>query len=415
MDIRINLFDMAKKLVLAQNYHDILGISCEESAKITGCERVCFIVQNKRGELVIKAGYPEEGHGIGQKLYMETGEEYLRNVISKGKGAVVIGNPCIDPKMSYMKQMAYDCRIGLIFFVPLFFGKEPLGILAFDKIGHISKEERGQIVFKIKEIADLVSGALWKDYERRKNYERIKREERLISLGKQSAKIAHTIRNRLVVLGGFSSRIIKANSDGVENSSGPLGSVLINEYGKIISDEIERLERIIKDVLRFSALSSMNIVVDDCNINIFISQVLNKLRKVYCNGDNYIRRINNEFDSILWRKNMKIDKDIMEICIDDLIKNAVEAKARKIWVKTKLNFLRQIVAINISNDGEKIEQTMLNDINDIFEPFVTTKADGTGLGLANVMATIEAHGGHISIRTEPLTEFRIEIPLKAQK
>lgn len=401
MDFKINLSDLAKKLITARDYHDILEISCEESAKITGCERVCFVIQNKRNELVIKAGYPMEKHGIGQKLCLETGEEYLRNVISKGERAIVITNPCIDPKMRYMRQMAYDYKIGLIFFAPLFFGKEPLGILIFDKIGNISKEERDQIVYKIKEITDLVACILWKDYERRKNYEKIKKEERLILLGKQSAKIAHAIRNRLSVIGGFSKRIIKANND-----------IVINEYGEIISDEVERLERIIKDVLKFSTLSSMNMIAEDCNINFFITQVLNKLRKVYCNGDNCLRRINNEFDSILWRKNVKINKDLMEICIDDLVKNAVEAKARKIWVKTKLNSFRQIIAINISNDGEKIEQNILKDI---FEPFMTTKADGTGLGLVNVMAAIEIHDGRINIRTEPFTEFRLEIPLKVQK
>ena len=60
---------MARKLIIANHdYKALLEIAVNEGARIASASRCCLIIKNKKGELVLKAGYPKESHGINQKI-----------------------------------------------------------------------------------------------------------------------------------------------------------------------------------------------------------------------------------------------------------------------------------------------------------------------------------------------------------
>lgn len=92
----------------------------------------------------------------------------------------------------------------------------------------------------------------------------------------------------------------------------------------------------------------------------------------------------------------------------DLIRNAGEASASRILIKTKLKAKQREVMISATNDGKRINPYILKDI---FSPFVTTKTDGTGFGLAIIQSIVKKHGGNIYVSSDDKTEFTITLPL----
>ena len=92
------------------------------------------------------------------------------------------------------------------------------------------------------------------------------------------------------------------------------------------------------------------------------------------------------------------------------LRNAVEASAKRVFIRNTLNPKQGKIELSFANDGKIIDENIRGEI---FEPFMTTKTDGTGLGLANVRAIIEAHNGEICIgNSGKVTEFKIFLPLK---
>ncbi len=394
-EIKAEFYDLAINLLMSKNYKETLNLILKEIVKITHCERSCFILLNKRNELVIKAGYPESGHGIGLKLNSETGEDFLKRIIDKGKDYVFVSNPCSDSRLSYLKGLATDCNIRLVFFSPVFYEKEVLGILTVDCTNKLSADDREVAKLKIKYASDLLSKALAREFRKIKDEDNLKKRENLIVLGEESARMSHSLRNPLVSIGGFARRILKVSSEGSQ----------IYEYAEIIKEEYQKMKKIIDDVLSFSGAVSQDVYILPQNINSILREIELKFNALHHeNGKKMIL----ELDDVLDRIKVKVDKYRIDIILQDLISNAIDAKSRCIWIKTKLNSARKIFAINIANDGLKIEPSM---VDKIFNPFMTTKTNGTGLGLAIARANVESQNGKIYLRCDKgKTEFRIEIP-----
>ena len=87
----------------------------------------------------------------------------------------------------------------------------------------------------------------------------------------------------------------------------------------------------------------------------------------------------------------------MEVFVN-LIKNALESISDDGYVRITCESDSRAVKINIEDNGCGIEADKLVCI---FQPFVTTKQNGTGLGLSVVKRIVEAHGGHITVCSAP--------------
>ena len=92
-----------------------------------------------------------------------------------------------------------------------------------------------------------------------------------------------------------------------------------------------------------------------------------------------------------------------------MLGNAADATARGGRVEVRLFSRGGSGVLEISDTGEGIAE---EDLRRIFDPFFTTKERGTGLGLAIVHRIVEAHGGHVTVRSEPGrgSTFRISLP-----
>lgn len=380
------------------DYQETLNIVAESALKVSAADRVCLIMKNKKEELMIEVGLPQYDHGISKKITPETGETLLRQVMG-GESIVLVTNPCEDRRVAYMRELIMTYGISSILFLPLFFGGESIGILVFDWVdgGKFSKE----ILEKIKLFGRLASKAIGMEKKRKKDRKKILQDEKLRSLGEHSSQVAHIIRNSLTIIGGFSGRLLHRLTESKFGESKIDSELVETLWGtaKIIDDESKKLERIVNDILTITSLKSP--VLEPHNINEFLKE---ELLRIDSNGLKTRLKLSKQLNGV----NMAFDRDMMSICIQDLIRNASEASASRILIKTKLKPKQREVMISATNDGKRINPYILKDI---FSPFVTTKTDGTGLGLAIIQSIVKKHGGNIYVSSDDKTEFTITLPL----
>lgn len=406
-------FEALNRLILSNDIYEMMTIAVELAAGVSGCERVCFFAREKEN-FYIRAGVPKTGHGIGTEITYEYGKGFLEQVMNKKKIMMIV-HPAQDPRTAYMKGLIGAYKINSILYAPMYYKNIDIGILVIDAV-----EKHGDFCFKkIKELAKFCAMAIGRELGRRSNYEetlkKIKEMENLSALGKHTAGISHTFRNKLGIIGGFADHLIgkiDKNSDIIPDQN---KRQKIKEKIEIIFKEALELEKFINEIMIFCKIPNC-IVPEKNNINGFLKETIGVLNLKEKNIE-----FSFELEKHLDKAVVYFDKRYFGASIQDIIKNAVEAKASKILVKTDFYPEQNLFQVIIANNGEKIKP---DELKDIFSPFFTTKPNGTGLGLANVYATITApaHGGHIEarsgdneligIRSGFTTRFEISLPLK---
>lgn len=380
---------MARKIIIAsRDYKAMLEIAVNEGARITGASRCCLVIKNKRNEFVLKAGYPKEYHGINQKITAEYGADFLEEITEKHKRVMVIINPAEDPRTHYLKEIAKRYNLKAIVFVPFYYKGESLGVMVFD----FTNRDFSKLIDVIKKIAGLVGTAMGNIYEEIKSDGNLRQKEKLTLLGENSARMAHVVRNAAVVIGGFANRLNETDWQNPDKAK---------HEAKIIAEEVRKLELSMSNVLNYSRFLPEKLGFGNHNLNEFTKATAEKFSKFY----GQIRfQFKTDRDLMVC-----FDKEMMGICFDDLIRNAKEAHAKHIWIRTKIKPKIKRFLITVANDGDRIDPTVLDEI---FDPFFTTKTAGTGLGLSNVQAIVHAHGGDITAESnEKITIFRIYLPI----
>lgn len=208
------------------------------------------------------------------------------------------------------------------------------------------------------------------------------RVERMSALGEVSAELAHELKNPLVSIGGFARRLI-STLQGDETSL---------KYASIIADEVDRLEALLRNVLDLSKGVSIQRQKADLNLVIqgsidFYSRIL-KGRGIKIDLD-----LDPDIDKVL------IDVSWIKQVVVNLILNAMEAMScqrhqafRKLSLTTKGS--GSGVTLRISDTGGGIAD---EDFQKIFNPFFTTKPQGTGLGLPLCKKIVRLHQGSMEI------------------
>jgi signal transduction histidine kinase len=110
-----------------------------------------------------------------------------------------------------------------------------------------------------------------------------------------------------------------------------------------------------------------------------------------------------------------LDENQIEQVFINLLLNAVHAVEEKgrVIVKSAVDSKQKTVRVEITDNGCGIAA---NDIEKIFEPFYSTKAKGTGLGLAVSYGIIKNHQGDIRVYSLPgeITRFTVEVPIREE-
>lgn len=222
--------------------------------------------------------------------------------------------------------------------------------------------------------------------------EKLANAERMAALGEVAAKVAHEIRNPLVSIGGFSQRLEK-KLDGN-----------LKEYAGIITNEVKRLEEILRDILDF--VRQVRLSSTSTSINDLLVSTLSLVRPEIVERGILIEAV---FDDV---QEIMLDPDRIKEALLNVIKNAIQAVAAhgKITIRT-YSWDRYVVA-EISDTGTGIAE---KDMPFIFDPFYTTKASGTGLGLAITQRVIEEHKGKVEVESQVSKGTTVKIYLPVLK
>ncbi|MCM0083412.1 ATP-binding protein [Geomonas sp. Red32] len=242
-----------------------------------------------------------------------------------------------------------------------------------------------------EEAAKGLTVILRNETEKAKLQEEMMRLDRLASLGKLSAGIAHEVRNPLT---GISLLLDDLHDQAVSGSGDQL---LIK---KALS-EIERVERLITALLNYS--SPARAAFRECDLNRVVSDTVLLMRRQCERQQVRLTLAVGELPPLL------IDPDQIKQAVMNMIRNALEAlpNGGSIEVATARG---ETARVCISDDGAGIAP---EDLPLIFEPFFTRKGAGTGLGLSITQRIVEEHRG--TVRVESVqgegTRFTIELPL----
>lgn len=234
--------------------------------------------------------------------------------------------------------------------------------------------------------------------ERKKFDEEIRNIDRLASIGRFAAGIAHEIRNPLTGLSLFLDDL--HDNLGGEN----------NSYKLMITtalSEIERLDKLIKEILEYAMPTKGLLKESDIN-NLLEGVLLICDKQIKRQNVKIIKVFDDELDLVL------IDPEKIKQAFLNLILNSIYflPEGGNIIITTKNNSYgrsKKNIEINIEDTGPGLTE---EDIPNIFDPFYTNREGGTGLGLAITHSIIAEHNGTIkaSNRFEGGAKFTITLP-----
>jgi len=220
---------------------------------------------------------------------------------------------------------------------------------------------------------------------------RVRQADRLATLGRMAANIAHEIRNPLASLTGA-----------IEVLTSPLTAEDARDrLSQIVARESERLNHIIKNFLEYARPAPLSITSFD--VASAAEEVLLLLEHRATPGSLKVVR---EFPpSILW----PVDAQQFRQILWNLCLNALEAMPDGGELRVAAAVRGDTLEVSVSDTGEGIA---VSDQSHVFEPFFSTKPEGTGLGLALVHRIVQDHGGEIDVHSSPAlgTTFNLTLP-----
>ena len=210
--------------------------------------------------------------------------------------------------------------------------------------------------------------------------------ERLSAIGEISARLAHDLRNPLTVIKG-TVEIIKAKNKKIDTE-------FSSKQIQMMERAVSRMSNQIDEVLDFVKIQTLHATKNSLFETIGLS--VTKIKK---SADFSINVEGNNVQFVY-------DADKLEVVLDNVITNAVEAINEKGQIDIRVNDNSNEIVIEIEDSGTGVPDELLTKI---FEPLFTTKQRGTGLGLASCKRIIEQHGGSIHVKSKP-SMFIIKLP-----
>jgi len=255
-----------------------------------------------------------------------------------------------------------------------------------------------------------------KTRELKRAHEHALHTEKMASIGKMAAVLAHEINNPLSGILTYAKLLRKwtdRQSCGPADAIRPQSNVEAAARRKEISDALDliatesrRCGDLVKNLLTFSRTTPMNLQATNLNAVI----------------DRCLRLVQHQLDLANVHVQLQLDADLPQIHCDAaqieqvllaLVMNAIDAMPQggNLWLSTRFTGNRNCVDIVVRDDGTGIPPEVLPTI---FEPFLTTKETGRGVGLGLAIARniLERHSGSIEVQSElgRGTTFTITLP-----
>jgi len=228
--------------------------------------------------------------------------------------------------------------------------------------------------------------------EKKQLQHKVEHQQALNVVGQMAASIAHEIRNPLTSLKGF-TELLKLNADDESRM-----------YLSVIDSELQRMEQILSELLVLSKPTTMK--VELLELDHIVKQVIE-----FMLPDALMKNIMIQYISTSNQVYIGGSENRLKQVLMNLIKNAMESMNNGGTITVEMATIDcAIVELMIKDEGVGMDSTTLQNL---FQPFYTTKSTGTGLGLAFVKKVIEEHEGVIGVSSELQkgTCFHLQFPI----
>ena len=320
---------------------------------------------------------------------------------AKEKRSMIIKDAVNDTRVT--QEFRISLGVDEFVCVPLIAKNETIGVIVADNIytGEPISDDRVNMLTMFVNQASLAieNAETYKRLEDKINQltetqQRLIRSEKLAAIGSMSSYVAHEIRNPQVTIGGFAKTLsrftftdskIKVNID-------------------IIIEEVKRLEKILNNITDFGKPSKPEMVD---------TQICEIMENTCMLMENYFQekhiRLQKKYETSL--PEIPVDPTQIKQVFLNILMNAVESMPDGGKLDVNIESVDESIKIYIIDTGKGIQQGILQDI---YDPFFTTKLSGTGVGLSVSLKIIEDHGGTIDAisKQEKGTTMLITLPIK---
>jgi len=233
--------------------------------------------------------------------------------------------------------------------------------------------------------------------ELRETQASLRRSERLAALGQLTAGLAHELRNPLGT--------IKASAEMLAKAAVRQRPEVMSEMAQYIGSEVDRMNALVSNFLDFARPLTLHAVTAD--LRVVIEEVFRQHQDAA--QSRHITLLSHLPEGPLL---FEFDPDLLRIALSNLVQNAIQASSNDSSIEVRAEEHGNDIFIFVSDQGEGIQPQHLENI---FNPFFTTKPQGVGLGLAIVSKIVDEHRGRITVFSQPGAGTRFELTLpKAQ-
>jgi signal transduction histidine kinase len=389
------------------NIEDVLNHAMKWAEEFMDAEASSVYELNReRNEIFIRLARGEKREPI-RGIRLNVGEGIAGWVVKTGR-PVVSQDVRKDKRFSDKYDQKTGFKTHAMICVPLIAKDEPIG--ALQVINKKSQKPFTQADFRLltgmaQQIAVAMENAklyqrLEEDFalttqELKITQEKLFRSERLMAMGHLVQGVAHEIRNPIMTIGGFAQRLKKELEEGHS----------LQKYVDAILQEATRLEKLVKQVREFMNVQSASLTMDK------IPPVVDEVIKI--------------FKPLAKRQKVQIVKDIdgetplinmdtaqLVSALSNIVENALESMSGGGTLTLGVNRQNNNVLITVRDTGCGIPAEQLEAI---YDPFVTSKTRGAGLGLTMVHQIIMNHQGEIKISSQlengTIVILRLPIPM----
>jgi signal transduction histidine kinase len=378
------LHEVGRSLTESLDLSQILETCVDRLATLLDCSS-CWVVL-KEGEALVGVIASGKFRADAHKVRVQRGEPSLAWAALEARRPLASSDAAKDPRVN--QRMVTLLGEKALLAVPMIHRGRQIGVLIFD-------DHRTQRLFTPGEIerASLVAGQLAAAVDNARLYEDLKRsyaelalaqqqlvaKERLAAIGELAAVVAHEVRNPLGAVFNVTDTLRRLMGDG-----GQTGMLL-----GILAEESERISHIVDDLLDFA--HPHPVAMGEVQLSRALEEAI--AASFTRPGITVERQVAPGLTSVT------ADSRQLRQALINLFHNAAQAMPEGGLVRIEASNVERegnrYVGIEIADSGPGIDR----DVHDrIFQPFFTTKATGTGLGLAVVRRIAEAHGGRIEAR-----------------
>jgi len=297
-----------------------------------------------------------------------------------------------DGNLGYQLQLSANDEVGEL-------------AASFNRMSLQLRSANEEVVAWAKTLEDRVEQ---KTRELKRAHEHVLHVEKMATIGKMAAVVAHEINNPLAGILTY-AKLVRRWIERGEVATSKKGEA--EQSLDLIASESHRCGDLVKNLLTFSRTAPMNVVTTDLNVVV----------------DRSVRLLRHQMEMNSMELHLELGQGLPKIQCDPgqieqvvlaLVMNAIDAMPRggNLWIGTRSSEAAMEVSIEVRDDGSGIAPEILPRL---FEPFLTTKESGKGVGLGLAVSEniVERHEGRIEVQSElgKGTTFTVTLPLAGRE